>query len=87
MEILGGYGMNFKLLKVILFILGLISLIYSWIQSFPVSGRSDEYASLLLIRTVKHYVFLTSGIILFILSYIIEFIEKKFIEVKNNNIQ
>jgi len=50
--------MNFKLLKFILFILGLISLIYSWLQSFPVSGRSDEYASLLLVRTVKHYVFL-----------------------------
>ena len=79
--------MNFKLLKFTLFILGLISLIYSWLQSFPVSGRSDEYASLLIQRTVKHYVFLTSGIILFILSYIIEFIEKKIIEVTNNNIQ
>jgi len=79
--------MSFKLLKFILFILGLISLIYSWFQSFSPSASSNEYANLLLLKTVKHYVFLTSGIMLFILSFIIEFIEKKFNEVINNQIK
>jgi len=79
--------MSFKLLKFILFILGLISLIYSWSQTFSSSARSDEYADLLLLKTVKHYVFLTSGIILFILSFIIEYIEKKFKEVINDHIK
>ena len=62
----------------VMFVVGVIFMIYGWTQSMEFGADSSVYNQVLLRRTVKEYVFKFSGGILIYLSYVLDLLVNKF---------
>lgn len=65
-----------KYSSVICLLLGFFAIIYGWTQTWGFGARSSEYQQILIERTVKTYVFIVGGVILIIVSFVVDQIIK-----------
>ena len=65
-----------RLLELSCFLLGIIAIIYGWMQSWDFGARSHVYEEVLIERTVKTYVFMGGGFILIIISSVVSLVKK-----------
>lgn len=55
-------------------VFGIIFIIYGWTQSWDFSAHTTEFETMLLIRTVRTYVFIIGGLVLLVVSISLRFI-------------
>lgn len=67
-------------LSFILLILGIIILVYGWLQGMPFDYGDSTYEHVMMVRTVKKYVFMALGAVVILNAYIVDIIRHKFIE-------
>lgn len=56
----------------IMFLIGIVFLIYGWFQQADFSAHSSIYKEIFIKRTAKTYAFTISGVMLIFISYVID---------------
>lgn len=76
---------NLKIWSVVLLVMGVIAIIYGWTQTWGFGAHTSVFEQVLLERTIRTYVFITSGIILIIISFIVDKLVKALKEVEKSS--